>query len=271
MKTLTIKILFYLIPLLSISAQGLKFVGEFKPGSIVIGSGSNIKQAWLGNDELQVDGSGTFIFGFDRDASDTHTLKVIFNDGKEVVKKIKLPKRNYQIQKLKIAEKYVTPPKEELERIEIESQKMKEARADVGKVDTALFKSGFIKPAEGRISGVFGSQRILNGVPKNAHNGIDIAADEGDPVFAAADGYVRIAGENFYYNGNFVLLDHGQGLTTVYLHMSKLIVKTGYFVKKGDKIGEVGSTGRSTSPHLHWGVQWYGKRIDPMSLLNIKF
>lgn len=270
MKTL-IKIFFLLFPFLISSAQGLKFYGEFKPGNIVIASGSNIKEAWLDDSKLQVDGNGTFIFGFDRDATGAHSLKVIYTNRKEVIKKIKLPKRIYQIQKLKIAEKYVTPPKEELERIEVESQKMKEARAEVGKVDTALFKSGFIKPAEGRISGVFGSLRILNGVPKNAHNGIDIAADEGDPVLAAADGYVRIAGDNFYYNGNFVLLDHGQGLTSVYLHMSKLNVKTDDFVKKGDKIGEVGSTGRSTSAHLHWGVQWYGKRIDPMSLLGIKF
>jgi len=270
MKTL-IKISLLLFPLLTISAQGLKFYGEFKPGSIVIGFGANVKEVWLGSDQLQVDGSGTFVFGFDRDASGTHSLKVIYANGKEEIKKIKLPKRKYQIQKLKIADKYVTPPKEELERIEIESLKMKEARANVGMIDTALFRSGFIKPAEGRVSGVFGSQRILNGVPKNTHNGIDIAADEGDPVFATTDGYIRIAGNNFYYNGNFVLLDHGQGLTSVYLHMSKLNVKTGDFVKKGDKIGEVGSTGRSTSAHLHWGVQWYGKRIDPMSLLGIKF
>ncbi|MEW6195173.1 MAG: M23 family metallopeptidase [Bacteroidota bacterium] len=271
MRIHLIKIFLLLFPFLISSAQGLKFYGEFKPGNVVVGAGANIKEAWLDNDLLQVDGSGTFIFGFDRDAAGTHSLKVIYTSGKEEIKKIKLPKRKYQIQKLKIADKYVTPPKEELERIEVESQKMKEARAQVGKVDTALFRSGFIKPAKGRVSGVFGSQRILNGVPKNTHNGIDIAADESDPVYAATDGFVRIAGENFYYNGNFILLDHGQGLTTVYLHMSKLNVKSGDFVKRGDKIGEVGSTGRSTSAHLHWGVQWYGKRIDPMSLLGIKF
>ena len=109
----------------------------------------------------------------------------------------------------------------------------------------------------------------MNGVPENIHNGLDIAKKKGSPVYASSDGIVRIAGNNFYYNGTFVLIDHGQGLTTVYLHFSKLLVKTGDRVKKGEIIGEIGTTGRSTGPHLHWGVQWYNKRIDPESLLNL--
>lgn len=254
-----------------ITAQSYKIYGKAEPGNILIGKAEGVKEIFLDNTKLQVDKNGFFVFGFDRDAKGTHSLLFKYQKGKEEIKKIKLPKRNYVVQKLKIAEKYVTPPKEELERIESESQQMKNARSEVGKIEEAFFSNGFILPSKGRISGVFGSQRILNGVPKNPHNGIDIAANEGDPVYAATDGIVRIAGDNFYYNGNFVLLDHGQGLTSVYLHMCKLNVKTGDTVKRGDKIGEVGSTGRSTSAHLHWGVQWYGKRIDPMSLLSIKF
>jgi murein DD-endopeptidase MepM/ murein hydrolase activator NlpD len=251
-------------------AQSYTLNGKVQPGNLIIGKGKNVQSVFLNSSQLQIDGNGIFVFGFDRDAEGVHELKIIYSNGKEEIKKITLPKRKYQIQKLKIAEKFVTPPKEELDRIDKETAMMKEARTEVGKVDSALFKSGFIMPAKGKVTGVFGSQRILNGVPKNPHNGIDIGADEGAPVFASADGIVRIAGKDFYYNGNFVLLDHGQGLTSVYLHMSKLNVKTGEFVKKGEKIGEVGSTGRSTSAHLHWGVQWYGKRIDPMSLLSIK-
>jgi murein DD-endopeptidase MepM/ murein hydrolase activator NlpD len=254
-----------------IIAQSYKLYGKAEPGNIMIGKVEGVKEIFLDDTKLQVDKNGIFIFGFDRDAKGTHTLLIKYNNSKEEIKKIKLPKRNYVVQKLKIAEKYVTPPKEELDRIEGESQQMKAARSEVGKVEDAFFANGFIIPSKGRISGVFGSQRILNGVPKNPHNGIDIAADEGTPVYATSDGIVRLAGNNFYYNGNFILLDHGQGLTSVYLHMSKLLVKTGDTVKKGDKIGEVGSTGRSTSAHLHWGVQWYGKRIDPISLLEIKF
>lgn len=267
-KLLTIYILFaFIIP---VSGQNVKIIGKTEPGSILVGIAKNADSVFLNDSKLKIDNSGTFVFGFDRDATGTHNLKVVYSDGKEEIKKIKLPKRNYQVQKLKIASKYVTPPKEELERIDQEREVMKKARAEVGKIDSAFFRSGFIKPSEGRISSVFGSQRVLNGVAGNPHNGIDIAADEGTPVYASSDGVVIIAGADFYYNGNFVLLDHGQNLTSIYLHMSKLSVQTGDTVKKGQKIGEIGSTGRSTAPHLHWGVQWYNNRIDPMSLLNIK-
>jgi murein DD-endopeptidase MepM/ murein hydrolase activator NlpD len=261
---------FFWLFVVTTNGQSLKIIGKAEPGNVLVGIADNAKSIFLNDIRLTVDNNGTFVFGFDRDATGTHNLKVIYNDGKEEIKKIKLPKRKYQIQRLKIASKYVTPPQEELERIELEREKMKEARSEVGKIDSALFISGFIKPSEGRISSVFGSQRILNGVAGNPHNGIDIAASEGTPVYAASDGVVIIAEEDFYYNGNFVLLDHGQNLTSIYLHMSKLTVKTGDVVKKGQKIGEIGSTGRSTAPHLHWGVQWYKNRIDPMSLLNIK-
>ena len=183
-----------------------------------------------------------------------------------------MPKRKYIIQKLKVKEKYVQPPKEDLERIEKEADEMKAARAKVGKIDSALFSVGFEPPLDKmRQTSKFGSQRILNGVPKSPHNGIDLGANNGTLVHAISDGVVIIAGHNFYYNGNFVLIDHGQGLTSVYLHFSKLFVKTGDRVKKGQKIGEVGSTGRSTGHHLHLGMQWYGKRIDPMSALDMKF
>ncbi len=270
MKKIILILTAFIFSAISVHAQNLKFFGQAEPGEIIIGKAENISEVYLNETKLQFDKNGIFVFGFDRDAAGTHNLKVIYTSGKEETKKFKLPKRKYVIQKLKIAEKYVTPPAEETERIEIESAKMKEARSIVGKIDSAFFRRGFVKPAEGRISGVFGSQRILNGVPKNAHNGLDIAATEGSPVFSTTDGVVIIAGEDFYYNGNFVLIDHGQGLTSVYLHMNKLSVKTGDKVSKGQKIGEVGSTGRSTSAHLHWGVQWYGNRIDPMSLLNLK-
>ena len=127
-----------------------------------------------------------------------------------------------------------------------------------------------VKP-EHKHTGVFGSQRILNGKPRNIHNGLDFGAETGDSIRAITDGIVRIAGDNFFYNGNFVLLDHGQGLSSVYLHMSKIIATNGQKVKKGEVIGLVGSTGRATGPHLHLGVQWYGKRIDPMCLFELKF
>jgi len=103
------------------------------------------------------------------------------------------------------------------------------------------------------------------------HNGLDIAAPRGTPVYAMTDGIVRFVADNFYYSGNFILIDHGQGLNSSYLHLSRTFVKEGEFVKKGEKVGEIGTTGRSTGPHLHWSVQWFGKRIDPAILLKINF
>ena len=145
------------------------------------------------------------------------------------------------------------------------------AQSKIGELQTPLFRKGFIRPIKGgRISSVFGSQRILNGIPKNMHNGLDIAVPRGTPVLAMADAVVNLTTDNFYYAGNYIVLDHGQGLNSMYLHLSEILVEEGQRVNKGDVIGKVGTTGRSTGPHLHWGVQWYSKRIDPEHILNIK-
>lgn len=250
-------------------AQKVELIGNPIPASIMIGKADNIKSVTLDNKNIAFDNSGTFVFGFDRDAKGIHTLKVKFNKGKEFTKKLVLEKRKYQIQRLRIASKYVEPPKKELERIAEEAKEMKLARAKVGKIDAPLYSAGFILPAQGKLSSNFGSQRILNGVKKNPHNGIDIANSEGTPVYALSDGVVIAAKNNFYYNGTFILLDHGQSLTSIYLHLSKLNVEEGDTVKKGDKIGEIGTTGRSTGPHLHLGVQWGKERIDPNSLIDL--
>ncbi len=250
-------------------AQKVELYGNPLPASIMIGKADNIRSVTLDKKNIVFDSSGTFIFGFDRDAKGTHTLKVKFNSGKEFTKKLILEKRKYEIQRLRIASKYVKLPKKELERIAEEAKEMKLARAKVGKIDAPLYSAGFIIPAEGDLSSNFGSQRILNGVKKNPHNGIDIANVEGTPVYALSDGVVIAAKNDFYYNGNFILLDHGQSLTSIYLHLSKLNVAEGETVKKGDKIGEIGTTGRSTGPHLHLGVQWGKKRIDPNSLFDL--
>ena len=166
-------------------------------------------------------------------------------------------------------QKYVSPPKSELERIKLERKSTQKAKQSIGEVKEALFKNGFQKPIKkGRITGIFGSQRILNGVPKNPHNGIDIAVPKGTPVKAIADGKVIFSADNFYYAGNFIIIDHGLGLNSMYLHLDESLVKEGQFVKKGEQIGKVGTTGRSTGPHLHWAVQWFDKRVDPNSTFN---
>lgn len=268
-KFILITILFFSTTLFS---QEIIFYGEAKPGGIVIGVGKNIVSAFLDQTKLQIDKSGAFVFGFDRNAKGKVKLKVHFKNKKIEAYEYTLEPREYEEQRLTLAKKYVTPPRKESNRIKRENQLMKTARAKVGKVKDALFMAGFTYPVDSvDIRSTFGVQRILNGKPSNIHNGLDYGAEVGDSIYAISDGIVRIAGENFFYNGNFVLLDHGQGLTSVYLHMSRIIAKNGLKVKKGELIGLAGSTGRATGPHLHLGVQWYKKRIDPMSLLNLDF
>lgn len=251
----------------------LELIGKAIPGNLMIGKATNAFEVYLNSIELKVDSDGFFIFGFDRDDTAKQVLKVIFADSKTEIKELLLLERIYDIQKINdLDQKYVTPPADVLEKIERETKIITEARKTINETDTAFYISGFMRPVEGgRISGVFGGQRILNGEAKSPHNGLDIALPLGTPVYAMADGIVRLKADEFYYNGNFILLDHGQGLSSVYVHLSKTFVITGQKVSKGQKIGEVGSTGRSTGPHLHWGVQWYKKRIDPISVLDLNF
>jgi len=258
------------IQLITIS-QELKLFGIAQPGNVLIGKADNISQVMLNDKILQFDKNGYFTFGFDRDAKGTHLLKIKYTNGKSEIKRFNLPEREYEIQKItSTKQEFTGPPPEELPRIERERELMRNARRKIGIIDTAYFSSGFMLPIENaKITGVFGSQRIINEVPQNIHNGIDYAAPTGTDVFAMADGLVQLAGDNFYYNGNFVLIDHGQGLSSIYLHLNKLSIATGEFVTKGQKIGEVGTTGRSTGPHLHLGVNWYNNKIDPNSLIGI--
>lgn len=254
----------------SVFAQEINFSGEAKPASIIIAKGENVISATLNKQKLLIDKDGTFVFGFDRNAKGKFILRVKQKKQKEKVYTFVIEQKEYEKQSLSLPGKYVSPPNRYLKQIKRESLKMKNARAKMNGIKTAYFKEGFSLPVDSvRITAEFGGQRVLNGKKKKEHNGIDFGGKEGDSVYAITDGIVRLAAENFYFNGTFVLLDHGQGLSSVYLHLSKLHVKNNQLVKKGELIGEIGSTGRSTGPHLHLGVQWYKKRIDPAGLLNI--
>ena len=270
MKKIYLLILFILSSL-QIYAQNVELIGELKPGNLIIGIGENIDMAFLDDKPLLVDEGKYFTFGFDRNAGGEHLLKIKIKDSKVILKKIVLPERKYKVQRINNMKKsLVTAPESQNKRLERERQISREARDKIGEIGAALYKAGFMKPIDSnRQTSFFGSQRILNGVPKNPHNGIDFGAPRGTPVYAMTDGFVQLAADTFYYSGNYILLDHGQGLNSFYLHLSKKFVQTGDRVKKGDKIGEVGTTGRSTGPHLHWGVQWYNKRIDPACLLRM--
>ncbi len=267
--TLTLVII-HLLFASKLFSQDITFYGEAKAGGVIIGKGENIKSVWLNKKPLIVNKSGTFIFGFDRNALGNYNLRILLENGKYLNYNYKITRRNYDVQRLTIDPKFIVPPKKELKRIRKEFDIIKKAKSKITTTKAALYTTGFVYPVDSiRITGNFGVQRILNNKPHNIHNGVDFTGKEGDSVYAISDGIVRLAAENFYYNGNFILLDHGQGLTSIYLHLSKIFVSNDQIVKKGELIGLIGSTGRSTGPHLHLGVQWFDKRIDPMSLFEI--
>ncbi len=262
--------LLFTLPILS---QEIRFYGNFEQGNLIIAEGNEIKWAWIDDVELKVDDEKIFTFGFDAKESGNKILKVKHDYGKVSLKKIKLSSRKYKVQRINNKkQQFSSTPDSLKERIKREREISNKAKSEIGKIDTAFYKSGFIRPIRGgRISSIFGSQRILNGVPKNMHNGLDIAVPRGTPVYATTDGIVKLSADNFYYAGNYILLDHGQGLSSFYLHLSESLVTKGDRVKKGEIIGRVGTTGRSTGPHLHWGMQWYAKRVDPAKILKMKF
>ncbi len=269
--------LFFIFVLLFTStnlfSQELELNGDLNPGNVIIGKAVGGVRVLLNDKNLPISKEGLFVFGFDRDETGEFLLQVKFKDDKVILKKIILPERKYKVQKInRMKKELVTAPKSQNERIVKERKIVRDARNKIGEVDDALFSAGIVRPVKGgRQTSVFGSQRVLNGTPKNPHNGLDIAAPRGTPVYAMTDGVVHLAADNFYYAGNFILLDHGHGLNSSYLHLSKKFVAEGDTVKKGQKIGEIGTTGRSTGPHLHWSVQWYGKRVDPAGLLKYPF
>jgi murein DD-endopeptidase MepM/ murein hydrolase activator NlpD len=235
--------------------QGGLIKGFVPPGTRVIFAGKPVR----------VSKGGDFLIGFHRDEPVSASLKLIYSDGKVENKNLKISKRDYDIQHIDgLPKRKVTPNAEDMKRIRAETKLIKEARKlDDDRTD---YKTGFIWPTVGRITGVYGSQRILNGKPRRPHFGIDIAAPTGTPVLAPADGVITLVHPDTYFNGGLIVLDHGHGLSSWFSHLSRLLVKNGEEVKRGAKIAEVGSTGRSTGPHLDWRINLFERRLDPALL-----
>ena len=250
---------------LAASALPLKLEGEATQGGVLVGHTMPGASVTLDGKALRPTAEGDFVFGFGRDAAANAML--IITKGKEVLRHaIAVAPRSWEIQNVTgLPEKMVTPPPEVLDRIKRENAELNAARAVDS--DDRDFLKPFAWPADGRISGVFGSQRVLNGVPKAPHAGLDIAAPQGTEVRAAAAGTVSLAEPDLYYTGGTVMIDHGHGLSTIYVHMSKLLVKKGDVVRQSDPIGAVGMTGRATGPHLHFGLAWFDVKLDPALLL----
>lgn len=240
--------------------------GALEQGSLVVGRTEPGATVALDGKKLPVAPDGVFAMGFDRDHGRDAKLVVTLPGGKTETSALTIAPRAWQIQRIeKVAPALVTPPPEALARIKREVA-MK-AAAKPNDTPQEWFSSRFIWPAKGVISGVFGSQRFYNGIPKNPHYGVDVAAPTGTPIVAPADGVVRLAEPDMYFEGGLVFLDHGQGVISIMMHMSRIDVKAGQRVHQGDPIGAVGQTGRATGPHLHWAMAWRDAHIDPSLLV----
>ena len=260
-------IIFFL--LITTSSFAVTFKGSFIQGSFIIGKTEPGSKVLIDKKKVKITSDGTFVFGLGRDRKYDVVIS-INKDGKKekIVKKIK--KRKYNIQRIDgLEEKKVTPPKEVYDRIKKENKLISEARKTNSNL--LFFKNTFITPVENAIiTGVYGSQRILNGKPKWPHYGLDFAVDEGTEIKAMLSGTVTLAEPDLFYTGGTLIFDHGHGVSTLYMHMQELLVKNGQNVEKGDIIGTVGSTGRATGAHLDIRLNWFDIRLDPATALNIK-
>jgi murein DD-endopeptidase MepM/ murein hydrolase activator NlpD len=248
------------------ATPALQLPDHLQQGQLVIGHAPAGAQLEFDGHKLRIGKDGVFVFGLDRDAPAPATLHVRYASGVTHDVKLNVGKRDYRIERVEgLPQQTVTPNPEIAARIAREQARVAQARTrDDARED---FLHGFALPVQGaRISGVYGSQRIDNGVAKAPHMGLDMAVPVGTPVHAPAAGIVSFAAADLILTGGTVLIDHGFGLTSSFLHMSRLDVKVGDRIERGQVIGAAGMSGRATGPHVHWGFNWFDVRLDPALL-----
>ncbi|MEY1661088.1 M23 family metallopeptidase [Isoalcanivorax beigongshangi] len=240
--------------------------GEAAPGRLVRVQLVPGTQAWLDGTPLSVSANGWAAFGFDRDASGQRVLRLVGN-GREQRVEFVLPAGDWPLQRVNgVPPRTVAPPPPAVqERIRAEAALMAKARAVHSQLED--FTTAFRWPLSGRISGVYGSQRIYNGTPGSPHLGLDIAAPTGSKVQAPAGGVVTLVHQDMFYNGGTLVIDHGEGVASTFIHLNAVHVEQGQRVEAGDWVADVGATGRASGPHLHWVVNWFDVRLDPLPLL----
>lgn len=240
----------------------LRFSGAKEQGGLVIGHAQPGARVSVDGAAVNVSPEGLFAFGFAYNATKPARITATFADGTKQRADVSPVTREYEIQRINgLPSKYVSPPEDVLARIRREHRQIHEARTRDS--DGIGFSEKLDWPAPGIISSVYGSQRILNGVPKSPHLGVDIAAPEGTPIKAPAPGVISLAEPDFYYDGGITIIDHGHGVSTCYIHQSKLLVKAGDKVPRGAVIGHIGQTGRATGPNVHWQLNLFQERLDP--------
>ena len=242
--------------------------GRLEQGGVAVGTAPAGSTIIFNGRALTATDSGHFVIGFDRDAPASVELEIKQPDGTSEHRQLTIQPRKWAIERVQgLPQGLVTPDPATEMRIAADNKLMAAVRERTEPVP--FYESGFIRPAEGRISGVFGSQRVLNGVPRAPHVGLDIAGPVGTPIRAAADGIVSLAKADMVLTGQSVVIEHGFGLDTVYIHMSAIRVSDGQRVKQGDVIGAIGQSGRANGPHLHFGVTWFNTRLDPETVLAV--
>lgn len=255
------------ICMISVNVNAFELCGDIRQGEFVIGKAKDADKIIFNGEDLLISNDGYFLLAFGRDEANTQKLSIHTNE--DFNYSFDINKTKWDVQNIKgVPPRKVTPSDTDLEAIETERKVVRAALKGVN--NNTSWLSGFIMPVEGRISGKFGGQRIMNNIPKNPHQGMDIAAPEGTAIKASADGEIALAYPDLFYSGNVIVIDHGFGLQTIYAHMKDMNVKLGDKVKKGDIIGTVGKTGRATGPHLHWGASLRNVRFNPQSLIDME-
>ena len=249
------------------SDRATELPAQVQQGAMVIGHTMAANRVDVGGRQLRVADDGTFVFGIGRNQSEAMLVEITWFDGVRETVRVNVTPRDWPVEQIDgVSPKTVNPPPAIAERIAREQARVTEVRTrDDARAD---FARPFVWPVQGRISGRFGNQRVYNGTPKSPHSGMDIAAANGTPVKAPAGGIVTFADPGLYLTGGTVVIDHGAGISSNFLHLSRIDVKVGERVEQGQVFAAVGATGRATGPHLHWGMNWFDTRIDPLLVLE---
>jgi murein DD-endopeptidase MepM/ murein hydrolase activator NlpD len=248
------------------AAATVTFQGLFEQGALVRGAVPAGSKILLNGQAVNVTPNGQFAIGFDRDAKPEQVFKVTYPDGLSEIKPLKIATKQYHIDRVTgISQKIMKPDPVAQVRAAKDAIQTRAAR-DIFSQQQAFMQT-FIWPVTGRVSGVYGSQRVYNDVPGNPHFGVDVARPTGTVVVAPADGVITLAEPDMFYSGGTVIIDHGYGVSSTFLHLSKLYLNVGDKVVQGDNVAEIGATGRVTGPHLDWRLNWFQIRLDPVSIV----
>lgn len=268
MRLLSIALFSLFLSLAPAWASAIEIKGALTQGGYIYGQAPANSAVYLGDKRLKTNAEGQFFAGLERHFPPVGELKIKAANGETKTHSFVVSPQDYPVQHIKgVSNKHVNPDPKQVARSRKEAAAIRKARSFFTGENAAFER--FILPIKGYpVSGVYGSSRTYNGEERSWHKGLDLAAPEGTPIHAPAGGIVRAALPDTFFNGNIIVLDHGFGLFSIYAHMRHMAVTEGTKIARGDILGEVGTTGRSTGPHLHWGMYWHNIALDPKLFLS---